>query len=80
MEVNHKSPCYGCEERHPRCHGTCGKYAAFLDKNRAFLAERMAKEDGFVHSAYTRAKKTQLLDLYAKKGFKRPNYQKTRYH
>lgn len=24
------SPCKGCEERHPACHDSCGKYAEWL--------------------------------------------------
>mgnify|MGYP003306294368 CR=1 FL=1 len=27
-----KSPCYDCEERKPKCHGSCEKYIAFRTK------------------------------------------------
>ena len=26
------SPCKGCEDRSPKCHGTCEKYLEFTEK------------------------------------------------
>ena len=80
MEVKEKSPCYGCEERHPRCHGTCVKYAGFLDEKNENWRKRIESENASIpYAAYARDKRVNQNDRAAKKGWRTPSYRKARY-
>ena len=38
------TPCYGCEERHDKCHSSCGRYMEFKEKRRkAYFARLLQK-------------------------------------
>lgn len=80
MEVNLKSPCYGCEDRHPGCHETCEKYAGFLDEKNENWKKRIESEkDSIPYAAYARQKRVNQNDRAAKKGWRIPSYHKARY-
>lgn len=36
------TPCKYCQRRHPKCHGQCEDYAAYLDEVKADKAKRYA--------------------------------------
>lgn len=77
--MSEKNACYGCQERHPGCHGKCEKYAAFLEEKDRKYHQRVKANDGFVYSAYVRRKKAAFMDDAAKRRFRMNNYQKGRY-
>ncbi len=33
--MNEYSPCMGCDQRHPTCHGSCEKYLEWRDRYHA---------------------------------------------
>lgn len=40
-----KAPCYQCPDRHPGCHGECGKYKAYDLERQRIRLERKANRD-----------------------------------
>ena len=45
------SPCKGCADRSPECHGTCEAYAAFRAECAELARERHAKAEHEVYLA-----------------------------
>ena len=79
MEVKPTAPCCGCEERHPGCHSECQKYSDFLKEKEDFYKKKLADKGAIEYNAYATQKRYRQMDKAAKRGFKKPNYQKARY-
>lgn len=41
-----KSPCYGCERRHPACHASCEEYNSFTKQYKKAKTEMWERERG----------------------------------
>lgn len=79
MEVKPNGPCLDCEERHFRCHSECQKYSDFLREKDDFYKKQTADKGSLEYNAYAVQKRRRQMDNAAKRGFKKPNYQKARY-
>ena len=51
---NDEAPCKGCEERHPGCHDSCGKYKAWKAeaqrKSGQYREYKRQRREDFLHS------------------------------
>lgn len=64
-----KPPCYGCEERHYRCHSECEKYLDWQRTHTAIMEEhRKIKKNMYEASA---RKQIVVKQYYKREGRKR---------
>ena len=45
--MKEKSPCLGCTERHPACHGSCKAYQGWADQYHAQQKHLLANKNRF---------------------------------
>ena len=53
MKGKGDAPCYGCEERHYKCHATCEAYKKFAEEKRKENKERSKNFSHMINNGRT---------------------------